>query len=265
MSRVISKDGTAIACEQSGSGPPLILVHGTGGARVRWQPALPRLTRHFTVWTVDRRGRGDSGDSHEYAIEREFEDIAAVVDACPEPAYLLGHSYGALCSLEAALLTRNLAKLALYEPPLPLRGVQVVPPETVRLLLQLEESGDREGLLTAFMTHVVHMPPEELEKFRSSAAWPARVAAAHTLPRELRAHQSYVLDARRLAAVTVPTLVLVGEKSPPFFAASAAALRDALPRVELSVLHGQRHNAMDTAPELFFDTVSQFLIGRALD
>src|SRR5688572_24310787 len=118
MSTFRSGDGTTIACEKIGSGPPLVLVHGTAADHTRWAPVLPALSGRFTIYACDRRGRGASGDGASYAMEREFEDVAAVVDGIGGPVDLLGHSYGALCSLEAAVLARNLRRLALYEPPI---------------------------------------------------------------------------------------------------------------------------------------------------
>ncbi|MEZ4523551.1 MAG: alpha/beta hydrolase [Thermomicrobiales bacterium] len=100
---VISKDGTPIAFECTGSGPPLVLVHGTAGSHERWAPILSALSAEFTVYAMDRRGRGASGDSEYYSIEREFEDVAAVVETLDEPVNVLGHSYGGTCALEAAL------------------------------------------------------------------------------------------------------------------------------------------------------------------
>src|SRR5918998_6394003 len=125
---VTSEDGTRIAGWRSGEGPPLVLVHGTAADHSRWKPVLPAFEERFTVYAVDRRGRGDSGDAEDYAIEREFEDVAAVVDTIGEPANLLGHSYGALCALEAALLTPNVRKLVLYEPPMEVTGERINPP-----------------------------------------------------------------------------------------------------------------------------------------
>src|SRR3712207_8086243 len=101
---VTSVDGTSIAYWRSGEGPPLVLVHGTAADHSRWAPVLPAFEQRFTVYAIDRRGRGGSGDSGDYAIEREFEDVAEVVDSLGESVNLLGHSYGALCALEAALL-----------------------------------------------------------------------------------------------------------------------------------------------------------------
>ena len=113
---VTSKDGTPLAYWRCGEGPPLVLVHGTAADHSRWGPVLPAFEERFTVYAVDRRGRGGSGDSDEYAVEREFEDVAAVVDSLGEPVNLLGHSYGALCALEAALLTRNVRQARALRP-----------------------------------------------------------------------------------------------------------------------------------------------------
>ena len=110
---VTSEDGTKIAYWRSGQGPPVVLVHGTTADHSRWAPVLPEFEEHFSVCAIDRRGRGGSGDSEDYALEREFEDVASVVDSLGEPAFLLGHSYGAVCALEASLLTPNVRKLVL--------------------------------------------------------------------------------------------------------------------------------------------------------
>src|SRR3970040_231447 len=111
MLKFTSKDGTPIACEKTGSGPPLVLVHGTTANHTRWAPVLPALSKRFSVYACDRRGRGASGDASPYALEREFEDVAAVVDGIGGPVDLLGHSYGAICSLEAAALSREPRRL----------------------------------------------------------------------------------------------------------------------------------------------------------
>src|SRR5262245_54898114 len=133
MLTITSVDNTAIAFARSGAGPPLVLVHGTTADHTRWKPLLPRLEADFTVYAVDRRGRGGSADALDYFIEREFDDIATVVDAIGEPVLLLGHSYGAICSLEASLRTRNVRKLVLYEPPIRTAGSLYPPRIVVRL------------------------------------------------------------------------------------------------------------------------------------
>lgn len=150
MQTVTSKDGTHIAFWCSGSGPPLVLVHGTSASHTRWAPVLGLLEQHFSVCAIDRRGRGESGDANAYAIEREFEDVAAVVDALGESVHLLGHSYGAICALEAALLTQNIRTLILYEPPIPVEDVPIYPECIIERLQMLLDAGDREGVVSTF-------------------------------------------------------------------------------------------------------------------
>jgi pimeloyl-ACP methyl ester carboxylesterase len=259
MEKIPSKDGTPIAYQQSGSGVPLVLVHGTGGSYKRWMPILPALEKQFTVYGVDRRGRGESGEAPTYAIEREFEDVAAVVDSIGSEVNLLGHSFGGICSLEAALLTSHIRKLVLYEPPLPLPGESIYPKEVLDQLQALLDAGDRPSVLTTFMREVVRMPAHELELFQSSPAFSARVAAAHTLPRELRAHEAYRFQPERFETLNVPTLLLLGGDSPSFFKAAVEAAHAALPNSRIVVLPGQQHIAIDTAPELFVGEVLAFL------
>ena len=258
MQAITSKDGTAIAFSRSGTGPPLVLVHGTTADHTRWKPLLPQLEPRFTVYAVDRRGRGGSGDAPHYAIEREFDDIAAVVDAIDEPVALLGHSYGAVCSLEASLRTRNLRKLVLYEPPIRTAG-PLYPPGTAQRLQALLDAGDRDGVVATFFAEVVRAPAEELRLLRTLPNWPARVAAAHTIPRELRINDDYHLDATRFTAMHVPTLLLLGGSSPPMFKAAIEAVAAALPHARVVVMPGQQHAAMNTAPDLFLREVLGFL------
>jgi pimeloyl-ACP methyl ester carboxylesterase len=260
MDKIISKDGTTISYQRSGNGTPLVLVHGTGGSSKRWDSILPELAKQFTVYAIDRRGRGESGDTDSYNIEREFEDVAAVVDSMNEPVYLLGHSYGGICALEAARLTRNIARLVLYEPPLPMAGKPIYPEGTIQRLELLLDAGDREGVITTFVREIVRMPAHEFERYRSSPVWAARVAAAHTLPRELRAHEAYQFNAERFKSINIPVLLLVGSDSPDFFQSSIERIHAALPNSRIVVLPGQQHIAMDTAPEMFVREVLTFLL-----
>lgn len=257
--KVSSKDATPIAYWRSGEGPPLVLVHGTTADHSRWTPVLPALEEHFTVYAVDRRGRGGSGDSEEYALEREFEDIAAVVDSIGEPANLLGHSGGALFALEAALLTRNVRKLVLYEPPIEVTGEKIIPPGVVDRLEALLGADDRDAVVATVAREVAGVPPEGVEHMRSLPVWEARVAAAHTIPRELRAGATYRFDPERFGDLEVPTLVLLGGDSPAAFQEAGKAVAEALPNSRIVVMPGQGHVAMDTGTELFTTEVLRFL------
>jgi pimeloyl-ACP methyl ester carboxylesterase len=255
--KITSTDGTQIAYRRSGSGSPLVLVHGTGGSAARWAPIVPALAKHFNVCVVDRRGRGESGDSDTYAIEREYEDIAAVVDAMDEPANLLAHSFGGILALEAALLTRNLRKLILYEG-VPIPGAPMFPEGISDRLQALLDADDREGVLTVFMREVVRLSPDELVQFKSSPAWPTRVAAAHTVPREMRAQAHYQFIAQRFKDMRIPTLLLTGGDSPAFVKEATETVNRAVPSSQIVMLPGQKHVAMYTAPDLFIQAMLAF-------
>lgn len=260
MATITSPDLVQIGYQLSGAGRPLILVHGVGGTAARWAPVLPAIAQHARVYAMDRRGRGASGDAPGYAFEREVEDILALAAAIDEPVDLLGHSYGAVCGLEAATRMPNLRRLILYEPPFPNEGVALYPEGVIDQLEALLAAGEREAMLTTFLREVVRMPDDAYRIFRSSPAWPARIAAAHTLPRELRAHAAYSFDAARFRALATPTLLLLGGASPLVFRASIELLAATLPASRTAVLAGQQHTAMDTAPELFAREVLAFLL-----
>ncbi len=259
--KVISRDGTPIAYYRSGAGSPLVIVPGTGAANpVAWTAVIPALEKYFSVCAVDRRGHGASGDSPIYALEREIEDIAAIVDSLGEPAHVLGHSFGGLLALEAALRTRNIRKLVLYELAIgTLEGVLPYPEGFLDRLEALLNAGDREGVLTMHYRELVGMSPDEIEPFKASPAWPERLAIAHTLPREMRAEERYTFDARRFNDLHVPTLLLQGGDSPDVLKGSTEAVDAALPNSRIVVMSGQQHIAMYTAPELFVGEVMQFL------
>jgi pimeloyl-ACP methyl ester carboxylesterase len=259
METVRSTDGFAIAYRRSGVGPPLVLVHGTTADHARWAPVLPALEEHFTVCTVDRRGRGGSEDAAAYSIEGEFEDVAAIVDSIGEPVNLLGHSFGAICSLEASLCSHNVRKLVLYEPPIP-TGISIYPVGAAARIQTLVEAGERDSAVTTFLREIARVPPHELALLQAAPAWQGRVAAAHTIAREMQAAEEYVFDPARFRSMQTPTLLLLGGDSPPFLKAGTAAVEAALPDVRVTVMPGQQHTAMNTAPDLFARAVLQFLV-----
>jgi pimeloyl-ACP methyl ester carboxylesterase len=254
--RVISTDGTPIAVWKSGDGPPLVLVHGITADHSRWAPVLPALEERFTVLAIDRRGRGRSGDAADYAFEREWEDVAAVVDWAGEDVSLLGHSYGGVAALEAARLTDGIARVVLYEAPV---GFVTSPPEVVERLQALLDADERDELLALFMREVAGLPDEQIELLRSLPAWEARLAAAHTIPREERANRLYAFDPDRFRHLDVPTLLLCGGDSPDAFGAAAEAVRGALRDCRVAVMPGQRHAAMDTGTDMFLAAALPFL------
>jgi pimeloyl-ACP methyl ester carboxylesterase len=258
VENVKSNDGTPIAYRRSGKGTPLVLVHGTTADHTRWTPVLPALEQDFTVYAMDRRGRGESGDAEPYALEREFEDVAAVVNAAGPQVKLLGHSYGALCAMEAALRTPHLHRLVLYEPVFPVDGIEMYPPGAREKLQALLTQGDRDLLLVTFFRDIVQVPEEQIDLLRAEPAWQGRLAAAHTVVREL-ADADYVFDPTRFRRLAVPTLLLVGENSPPVLKKPTERVAAALPNSRVVVMPGQGHIAMRTAPELFLREVIGFL------
>jgi pimeloyl-ACP methyl ester carboxylesterase len=260
MEHITSGDGTRIAVWRSGTGPPLLLVHGsTYDHTTAWRFVVPELERRFTVYAMDRRGRGGSGDSRVYELQREAEDVAAVVDAIGEPVNLFGHSYGALCGIEAALLTPNLGRMILYEG-VPLSGADYYPPGVIEDLEALLEAGDVEGMLITMMREVIQRPPEEIELLRSQQEdWAARLRNAPTIPREMRGEQGYAFNPERFSDMRTPTVLLVGGDSPPGELTNAEGVSDGLPDAQVVILPGQRHTAMITGPDVLISEVVQFL------
>lgn len=244
----VSADGTRIGYSRRGLGPALVLLHGTGADESRWARAAPALEEHFTVHSVDRRGRGGSGDSAAYALEREVEDVLAVLGSIDSAATLLGHSFGGLCALEAATRNPRLTRLVLYEPMV---WIPVHPPDVIDRLQTLLDKGDREAVVLTFFREVVRVPDQQLEMLRSLPSWRQRLDAAHTIPRELRAQRSYEPAAGALRAIRASVLLLLGGASPPMVAAQTERLRAAVPDGRVAILRDHGHIAMDTAPEAF--------------
>jgi pimeloyl-ACP methyl ester carboxylesterase len=264
MTRVASRDGTEIAVWTSGQGPPLVLVHGAVADHTRWRPLLPHLEPHARVHAMDRRGRGASGDGPGYDLAREFEDVAAVVDAVAEASGsavdLYGHSFGGLCAFGAATLTANLGRLVLYEGWPPVRPeARALPPGVGERLDALLAAGDRDAVVETMFRAVVLMPEADIAALRAQPSWPARVAAAPALVRELRAIPRAPFDPGQAARITVPTLLLTGSDSRDPFAADTGTVAAALPDARVAVLEGQQHVADILAPERFARRLLAFL------
>jgi pimeloyl-ACP methyl ester carboxylesterase len=255
-----SRDGTRIAYWRTGQGPALILVHGTTADHTRWETLLPLLEPHVTVHAMDRRGRGQSGDAAPYRIEEEGADVAAVVAAVADvtggPVDVLGHSYGGLCALEAMALTDRIRRAVLYEPG---AGV-LTEPGLAEVLERLLADDRREEVVIELLTVAAGVPADQLAHMRTLPSWPNRVAAAHTVVREVRAHDAYRLRPQRFTALAVPILLLLGSDSPPSEAESSSLLASVLPQSRLVTMPGQGHVAMMTAPELFTADVLRFLL-----
>jgi pimeloyl-ACP methyl ester carboxylesterase len=262
METIISVDGTQIAFEKTGSGPPLVLIYGNSDVYQVWKEndIQAAFGKYCTVYTVERRGRGRSGDHASYSLNKEAEDIAAVVNSIREPVILLGHSGGAIYSLEAALKTNNLNKLILYEPPLQTGGHRLDVESSLSKMHALLKRGNNDGVLVFFMQNIAGLTPEEIDGLRKAPIWQDMVVAARVLPRELEAISRYRFAAQRFADMDISTLLLTGSKSPPFYQDATQALHNALPNSQMVALEGQQHQAMQTAPSLFIEKVLAFAL-----
>lgn len=262
MEKVTSSDGTEIAFERTGSGVPLVLVPG-GGANdhTRWDLAgvRPAFAEHCTVCAIDGRGLGESGDAAGYELEREFEDVAAVVEAVDEPAVMLGHSSGALLAMEAALRTDNLRKLILYEPPIQVGDHDLDVETEVAEMEALLDEGKNEQVLVLFLREVADIPPEEIDALREGPNWQSRVDGARTIPRAIRGISQYEFDAARFADMTTPSLLLAGSESPLLHRDATEAVNEALPDGRVVTFDGHGHVAMLTATDRFIGEVLAFI------
>jgi pimeloyl-ACP methyl ester carboxylesterase len=253
MKRVISTDGTPIAFERSGNGDPVILVDGALCSRSFGPMAklAPLLAPHFTVFTYDRRGRNDSGDTLPYAIEREMEDLDALIHEAGGSACVLGLSSGAALALEAANRRLAIKKLALYEAPFIVDASR--PPLPDDYLTRLNEliASDRRGDAVKMFMKTVGVPAVFIAMMRLMPIWKKLKAVAHTLPYDISIvkenQRGKPLSPGRWASVTVPTLVVDGGKSPAWIRHATKAVADALPNAQHRTLEGQTHNVAATA------------------
>jgi pimeloyl-ACP methyl ester carboxylesterase len=258
---VTSTDGTPIAVFRSGDGPPLVLVHGTTADHTTWRAVGPLLAATHTVLAIDRRGRGASGDTPPHSIAREEEDVAAVAEHAAvtigRPMVVVGHSYGGRCALGAALLTATIDRLIIYEGPV----TRSTFGETEAMATELElllAAGERPAVLETFMRQIVRMTDDEWAAFVASETYPLRVAAADTIPRELRTGVGSSAEVERFAAVHQPVLQIVGGASDARFIAAAQALAGVLPDSRLVVIDDARHAAHHTHPNEFVAAVTAF-------
>ena len=244
--------------------PPLLLVHGATADHTTWRTVGPAFAATRPVFALDRRGRGASGDAAGYAIEREYEDLAAVADGLGadlrvEGIDVAGHSYGGRCALGASLLTPTIRRAVVYEgAPVP-TGMSYRPPglvETVRVAL---ERGANEAALTTFLAGIVGMSEAELEAYRANPVWPARVAAAHTILREVEAEASPAASIEALERVRVPVLLLLGSTSRSPFRIGTEVLAARLAHAEIQVIEGAAHAAHHTHAPEFVAAVEAFL------
>lgn len=244
---VASPDGTRIAYRVSGGGEPILFVHGASTSGADWVFVQRLLRDWFTVVTMDRRGRGDSGDGSDYSIEREAEDVLVVLDAVGAEM-LVGHSYGALCSILAAQRTVSLQRLVLYEPPIAVREDRVV---------GLDElvANDKDAAVEAFLRSA-GIPDDQFDAIRSSLAWPVLLNAVPALPRELRACAGW---RNPEGPIPVQTLFLLGgDTDNRVYLDGLDELQAVFPEARRELIPGQRHVGHVFAAELFADLIAGF-------
>jgi pimeloyl-ACP methyl ester carboxylesterase len=256
---VETSDSGAIAVWVDGNGPPLVLVHGAISNHTGSAPLIGELRGEATTFAMDRRGFGASPDGPGYSADREFTDVATVVDAVAsrtgQPVVLFGHSWGASCALGAALHLSSLRALVLYEPSLGLR----YPPSSIERIETRVEAGDYEGALIALLTEVVGLPENEIADMRAAANWPERVAYAPTIAREARINDGWEWRPEEFAGMRVPTVLLTGSESTPELAAVTSSAAAAIPGARIHVLQGHGHMAVRFAPAIVADVLRDWL------
>jgi pimeloyl-ACP methyl ester carboxylesterase len=256
---VRSADGTPLTVWVDGRGPALVLVHGSIADHTTFATFVAALRDDLTTFSMDRRGFGTSGDAAGYAIERDFEDVAAVVDAVAArtggPVALWGHSYGANCAMGGATLTDDVHHLVLYEPSLGL----TYPPGAIEAIEDALAAGDRDTAIVAVLVGILEMTDDEIDDQRSSPLWPVRLAAAHTVPRECRVEDGWAYQPGQFDGITVPTLLLTGSASPPALTGATHRAAAAIADARIRVLDGHAHLAHKTDPGTIATIVRRFI------
>jgi pimeloyl-ACP methyl ester carboxylesterase len=259
MRHVTVPGGGIVSYDSYGSGPPLVLVHGAfSNHHSNWEFVKPMLGERFTVHAVARRGRGETPATEWHTLEDEVGDLLAVIRAMPEPLFLLGHSYGAHCALAAAkVVPERIRKLVLYEPAWP--GVMTASALARLELLAAVHAWD--AFATGFFRDTLGVPVRELDALRVTELWAPIIADAKASLGDLRAIASYRFRPGQYHDLQVPVLLQIGSQSPRDLYVTDA-LAAVLPTAQIQVLPGQAHEGMTTAPELYAEAVTEFLMER---
>jgi pimeloyl-ACP methyl ester carboxylesterase len=255
-----SADGVRIAFTRIGEGPALVFVHGSLSDGDDWRKIVPLLSGRFTCYLMDRRGRGRSGDSSEYSIECEYADVAAMIQHVGPGTSMIGHSFGAMCALGAALQT-PVRSLVLYEPPIPVNG-----PVAGAALEEYRAAVNRGALDEALeigLKRFSRMTDEEIARVRPGRMWIKQRALSPTWVRELEAIDEHGPSVERYRVIEAPTSLLLGTESVQRRGATEA-LASALPNARFELLEGQGHVAHFRAPELLAEKIMEFLTGQSL-
>lgn len=262
MGSAFSKDRTKIAYEKTGQGPALIIVAGAFHGRMAMAAYAEPLSKSFTVYNYDRRGRGDSGDTQPYAVEREIEDLDALIQEAGGPAFVFGGSSGGVLTLDAAAHGSGITKLAVYEPPFVVDDSRdPVPANMVDQLNEMISAGRRADAAETFMTVGSLMPAEMVAGMRTQPFWAGVEAVAHTLVYDAMIMEGMMqgapLPSDRWTGITIPTLVIYGGAGPAWSRNAAKALIDLLPNAERQTLEGQFHTL---TPEVLTPVLEKFFL-----
>src|SRR4028118_518593 len=261
VDKVTSRDGTPIAFDRLGNGPPVIMVCGAMCDRALMRPTAEELAKHFTVFNYDRRGRGDSADTAPYAVEREIEDIGALIIEAGGTASVYGHSSGAGLVLHAAAHGLPIAKIVLHDPPYAPDGDEEARRssreygENLKAVLSEDRRGDAVEL---FMT-MVGMPQEMIEGMRHTPRWAELEAIAPTLAYDSEVMgdigRNGTIPVDQAGRATVPALVLTGGADYPWMTEVGRRLADVMPNGRHRVLEGQEHTV---PPEVLAPVLEDF-------
>ena len=238
VTTLTSKDGTAIVFDRTGQGPAVILVVGAFNDRATGAPLAQALEQHFTVYNYDRRGRGESGDTPPYAVDREIEDLESLIDEAGGAAYVFGYSSGAILALKAAAHGLPITKLALYEPPPTGAHAGALAAE----LAQLIETERRGDAVECFQIKGVGIPAEVVASMRNAPFRPALERIAHTLVYEMTILDDATNPPTGIDTIRVPTLIMDGEHTTTVMHQMAETLANALPNGQHRMLEGQSHD-----------------------
>jgi pimeloyl-ACP methyl ester carboxylesterase len=256
MKTVTSADGTTIAFDQLGAGAPIIMAAGAFNDRSTTEPLARALAPRFLAVSYDRRGRGDSEDAARYAVEREIEDLEALIAEVGGSAAVFGYSSGAKLALKAAASGLAITRIALYEPPFVDYRDPRPPADITDRLTELLAAGRRGDAVELFQTEVIGMPAQVVAQMRNAPFRPAMEAIAHTLVYEATLMEDFTLPTALIASITTPTLVLDGDQSPPWIREAARAVADTLPNGRHRSLAGQDHTI---DPEATAPILAEFL------
>jgi pimeloyl-ACP methyl ester carboxylesterase len=258
--KVRSSDGTPIAIEATGNDHPVVLIGGAFNDRSTTAGLTQVLAPYYRAVTYDRRGRGDSGDeSLDYSVDREMEDLEAVIDHVGGTASLFGHSSGAVLALEAAIRHLPVDKVAAYEPPFVPEGSRPRPaPDVAERLARFVGADDRDGATALYQTEVIGLPSEMVEGMRQSGMWSFFTGLAHSLPYDYALFEpGCPVPEDRLGHIAVPTLVIAGSNTFPWLATAAQDVSGAIPGANYLSLQGQDHGVLQQ-PESLLTCLRKF-------